>query len=159
MSPLPYPADRLSVAEFKPRQLLSFQEAFHDGMLAFGFGHGIDSCPIQPALEGAWWRRGWRQARAEAILKAADESERREVDPEFNWEGHPDQTIFSHHDTRRCAESGVAKLAASDPQSSPQGAVPAGTPTRKASAQTCARQLSRSNPTPAAAGSESTQMG
>lgn len=86
------PADYLSVRVQPPRQLLGFQEAHRDGMQAYAFGTPLQQCPIQGPLEAAWWRRGWRQAFAEARVAAAlesmDQAERRELemDPEFNWE-------------------------------------------------------------------------
>lgn len=57
-------------------------------------------------------------------------------------------TTFSHPNTHNSAESGAAKLAASDPQSSLHGAVPAGTSTIKASALPCGRPPSLTSPDP-----------
>lgn len=93
MSVAVIPGDRLSVAQWVPRQLPSFQEAFHDGTLAFAFGRSLDSCVLACPLSKAWWRRGWRYAaevyRVAAGLDSADEAERREIemDPAFDWEG------------------------------------------------------------------------
>lgn len=57
-------------------------------------------------------------------------------------------TTFSQHDAHNSAESGTAKLAASGSQSPPCGAVPAGTPTMKASALPCGRPPSLKSPDP-----------
>ena len=87
------PADHLSVVHVLPRQLPSFQEAWHDGSLAFAWGASLESCNLANPLLKAWWRRGWRYAAevygGAAGLDAMDEAERREltIDPEFDWEG------------------------------------------------------------------------
>ncbi len=87
------PADQLSIAVMLPRQLPSFQEAFHDGSLAFAWGEKLENCNLASPLLAAWWRRGWRYAcavhRIDAGLDTMEEAERRELvmDPEFDWEG------------------------------------------------------------------------
>lgn len=81
------PSDMLSIPRVAPRRLFSFQDAWHDGALAFAFGRPLADAPCTSPLLSAWWRRGWRHAAAAARVVEVDDAERRECDPGFDWEG------------------------------------------------------------------------